>query len=97
MRTPINDELSIRLSQAVLRQSWRRAKREKRRRDREAERLRGFEIDDEFEFGWLDDRQVGRLFALENEPSVCADQSKDIGKVRSIARQAAGFGPFTCR
>src|ERR1700691_5097615 len=53
--------------------------REKRRRNREAELLRGIEIDDEFDSGRLDDGQLLRLFALENEPGVSADQTIDTG------------------
>ena len=37
---------------------------EQRRRDVEAERLGGLEVDDEFEFGRLLDRQIGGLLAL---------------------------------
>src|SRR6516165_5965136 len=37
--------------------------REHRRRNVEAERLRGLEIDDQLEFSRLDDRQIGRLRA----------------------------------
>src|ERR1700729_1051648 len=69
--------------------------REKRRRNREAERLRGLEIDDEFDSGRLDDRQLLRLFALENEPGVSADQTIDTVEARSVAHQPAGLGPFT--
>src|SRR5262249_23868539 len=39
---------------------------EQRGRHFEAKRVRGFEIDHQLEFGWLLDRQVGRLGALEN-------------------------------
>src|SRR5271168_1289008 len=69
--------------------------REERRRDLEAELLRGLEIDDEFDFGRLDDRQLLGLFALENEPGVSADQTIDTGEARSVAHQPAGFGPLT--
>src|ERR1700688_4918396 len=36
---------------------------EKRFRDRESERLRGGEVDDQIELGWLLNRDVGRLGA----------------------------------
>ena len=42
---------------------------EDRRRDREAERVGGLEIDDELEFGRLLDRQIGRFGALEDFPA----------------------------
>ena len=38
---------------------------EKGRRDREAEHFRGFEVDDELEFGRLLDGQLGRVGALQ--------------------------------
>src|SRR5262245_11648207 len=43
---------------------------EQRRRHLDAERLGGFEIDDQLELGGLQDGQVGWLFALEN--SACS-------------------------
>src|SRR5712692_4911554 len=46
--------------------------REQRRRDFEAERFRGFEVDHELELGGLNYRQVGGLLALENPPGVNA-------------------------
>jgi len=41
-------------------------------RHREAEHPGGPKIDHQFELGWLHDRQVCRLCALENVPSVDA-------------------------
>ena len=41
-------------------------KREKRRRDRQPERLGGLQIDDELELDRRLDRQIGRLLAREN-------------------------------
>jgi hypothetical protein len=38
--------------------------RKQRRRDFEAKRLRGFQIDDQLIFGWHLHRQVGRFLAL---------------------------------
>jgi hypothetical protein len=46
---------------------------EQRRRHFEAERFGGLEVDHEFEFGRLHDRQVSRLGSLENPPGVDAD------------------------
>jgi hypothetical protein len=42
----------------------------------EAERLRGFEIDDQFEFGRLLDRQIGGFFALKDLSCVNASLSR---------------------
>jgi hypothetical protein len=39
---------------------------EERVRYREAERLGGPKVDDQLEFGWLLDRQIGRLDALQD-------------------------------
>src|SRR6266511_4421084 len=50
---------------------------EQRRRHREAERLRGIQIDDELELGRLYDWQISRLFSLENTP--CVDAYLTIG------------------
>src|SRR5436305_12417272 len=62
------------------------------RRDSEAECLGGVEVDHELEFGGPGDRQVARLLALENPPSVDADLAIGIGKAGSVAHQAAGCG-----
>jgi hypothetical protein len=58
----------------------------------EAERLRGFEINDQLDFGGLLDRQVTRLLALEYPSGVDADLTVRVRKTSSIARQAAGCG-----
>src|ERR1700732_1783140 len=58
--------------------------------DREAERLGGLEIDDQFEFRGLLDRQIGRLLALENPAGVNADLTVLTSKTASVAHQAAG-------
>src|SRR5437879_3888924 len=62
------------------------------RRDSEAECLGGGQVDHELELDRLHDRQVGRLLALENPPSVDADLAIGIGKAGPVAHQAAGFG-----
>jgi hypothetical protein len=56
--------------------------REHRWRNFEAERLGRLEIDDELKLGWLHDRQVGRLFALEDTAGI--DTSLTMGAVRFI-------------
>src|SRR5207245_580266 len=66
-------------------------------RDRQAEGLRGLEVDDELELRGLLDGQVGRLRALEDLSRVSADQAKGRSEAWSIADQAAGSGEFTPR
>jgi hypothetical protein len=51
-------------------------------RNRLSRRFGGLEIDDELKFGWLHDRQVGRLFALEDMAGI--DTSLTMGAVRFI-------------
>jgi hypothetical protein len=41
-------------------------KRQQRIWHGQTERLGGHEVDHQFEFGWLQNREVGRLVALEN-------------------------------
>src|SRR5215831_13915629 len=60
-----------------------------RERHLQAERLRGLEIDDQLEFGRLQDRKVGGLLALENPPGVNASMAVGVRKTRSVAHQAA--------
>ena len=70
------------------------------RRDGDAERLRGVQIDHELEFGRLHDRQVGGFGALENPAGVDADLTIGVGKAGSVAHQTAGCGkvaPFIDR
>ena len=55
-----------------------------------AERLGGLEIDDQLDFRWLLDWQVGRLLALENSAGVNAGQAVVFRFIASIAHQAAG-------
>ena len=56
---------------------------EQRRRDSEAERLGGAEIDDQVDFRCLLDRQIGGLLALENSASVDAGEAIGIGEACS--------------
>src|SRR5215471_18708466 len=62
--------------------------------DTEAERLRGFEVNDQLELGWLDDRQVCWLFAFEAAPGIAADLAPRFGLAGSIADQSASRGKF---
>src|SRR5262245_1559062 len=61
-------------------------------RNGEAQGLRGFEVDDQIEFGGLHDRQVGRFFTLEDLADVSASLAIGIRKVGSVAHQTAGCG-----
>jgi hypothetical protein len=45
---------------------------EQRRRHGEAERLRGLEVDGEFDFGCLLNRKVARLLTFENTAGISA-------------------------
>src|SRR5262249_41662845 len=48
-------------------------------------------------FGRLQDRQVGRLLALENAAGVNASLAKGVRKASAVAHQAAGRGEFAPR
>src|SRR5262249_49798024 len=65
---------------------------EYRRRNVEAKRLRGLEIDDEIELGGLHHRQIGRLRTFENPADVDAGLAIGVRKVRSIAHQTTACG-----
>src|SRR5215469_8468116 len=67
---------------------------EDRRRDRQAERLRGLQIDNQFEPSRLLHGQVRRLFALQDTSGVSADLSKGEGDTSPVTEQAAGRGKF---
>src|SRR5262245_16903854 len=58
----------------------------------EAERLGRLEIDDQLHLRGLLDRQISRLFALENSSGVNADLTIVIRLTGSVAQQAAGRG-----
>ena len=58
-------------------------------RDREAESLRGLQIDDQLEIGRLLDRQIGGLGATEDLTGVNADVVICLRKDRPIANQPA--------
>src|ERR1700747_3417800 len=65
---------------------------EQRRRNREAERLRGLEVDHQLEFRGLHHRKVSRLLALENPPDINANLSIGIDETGAVAHQAARCG-----
>src|SRR5262245_62852941 len=64
------------------------------RRNFEAKRPSGVEVDDQLYLGGLMDRQVGRLLAFENPPSVDAGLTIRVRNTASVAHQAAGRGEF---
>src|SRR5262245_49984222 len=64
---------------------------EQRRRDFQAERLGGLEIDNQFEAGGLLDGQIRRLRTLEDFVHVRSRPSVHLSEVRSIRDEATGF------
>ena len=57
--------------------------REDRWRDRQTERLGGLQIDDELEFGWLLDGQVGRLGTFENFVDIRSSAPEEVVQIGS--------------
>ena len=64
--------------------------REHRRRNGEAERLGGLEVERQFVLGWRLHRQVGRLLALEDAVDVAGRAPELVENIRPIGDQAAG-------
>src|ERR1700730_17418672 len=64
---------------------------EERRRDCEAERLRGLEVNDQLEFRRLLDREVGRFRAFEDFVHVDHASTQQIAKVRTIGYEPTGI------
>jgi hypothetical protein len=58
---------------------------EERRRHIQSERLGCFEVDDQLVFGGRLNREVGRLFALENAIDIC-------GRTSELLARAEGLG-----
>ena len=63
--------------------------REQRRRHREAERLGGLEVDNQFERGRLQDRQIG-LCALNDLAGVGTRVAIGAGEARAVGDELAG-------
>src|SRR5215510_11863160 len=59
---------------------------EQRERDSDAERLGGLEVQEQFNFGDLLDRQLVRLLTFKNTGSVDASQTVLLGNGAAIAR-----------
>ena len=70
---------------------------EEQRRNRQAERFGGLEIDDQLELGRLLHRQIARFGTLEYPSDVNAGLAEGSGDTRSKADQAAGRDEFTER
>src|SRR5262245_19161724 len=60
-----------------------------------SERTRGVEVDHEFKLGRLIDRQLGRLRALENPPSMNAGPAIGIREAVSVTHEAIGPSRLT--
>src|SRR5262245_2059962 len=67
---------------------------EQRQRKDYSECFCGFQVEDQLNFGYLLDRQVGRFFALENAPSINASQAIRLRDGAAVTHQAAGRGEF---
>src|SRR5262245_58483715 len=59
------------------------------RRHIDTERSRGLEVDGKLKFGWLDDRQIGRLLTFEYFSDVAPGFYIRVGKIRPVAHQSA--------
>ena len=65
------------------------------RRDSEAKRPRGLEIDHELEFGRLNYGEVAGTGAFEHASGIDADLAIRLGNIGSIAHQTAGLDELT--
>src|SRR5260370_34957814 len=63
---------------------------QERLRDREAERLRGLEVDDELEFGRQLHRQFAGFGALEDEIDVRGCSAVEIGQIDAVGNKTSG-------
>src|SRR6266511_983940 len=61
------------------------------RLNRQADLLRRFQVDDQFELRGLLDRQIGWLRTLEDFVHVCSSSPEQVGDVRSIRHQPPGL------
>ena len=62
------------------------------KRDSKAERLGGLEVEEQFDFRDLLDRQFARLCAFENPAGIDADLAICVRTTASVAHQTAGCG-----
>src|SRR5260370_23274128 len=66
-------------------------------RNRKTQSLGGLEIDDQFKFGRLHHRKIGRPGSLQYLSSIAAGFTISIGKMRAVTEQAANFGEFAAK
>src|SRR5947209_6919105 len=64
---------------------------QQRVRDRDAKGLGRLAVDDELEFRWPQDRQIGWLRACEDLAGVNANFAIDVGEAHAVTQQAAGI------
>ena len=64
---------------------------EDQRRDREAERVRGLEIDDEIEPDRLLDRQVGGARSLQDAIDIARGTARYIAEARCVGQKTTAF------
>src|SRR5947207_2201400 len=62
---------------------------EQGRRHVEAESCGRLQVDDEFKLGRLQDRQFGRLLAIEHTAGIVAGLTKRVAKIRPVGHQPA--------
>src|SRR6266478_2419618 len=70
---------------------------QERRRDRQAEGLRGLEVDDQLDVHWLLDGEVCGLDALQDLVNVPRGATVQRRQVRPIAHQGAVLGKLPCK
>src|SRR5215203_928507 len=68
---------------------------EQRRRHGKPERAGGFEIDHQFEFCWLHDRQVGRLRSLEDLSNINSSLANSSAQTGTVTNQAARYSELS--
>src|SRR5262249_40522349 len=66
-----------------------------RRRDREAERLRGLRVDHKIELGRLLNGQIGGLGTLEDFVHISGGTPIQVWKMHSVGHESASYGKLT--